>query len=138
MFTKAAKCLSRWLVASLKKTKTNSMETHDFPILLTFLILLIPFGLIWFIAFRYLKKTITTALNYSVLTLFSLMGLIIYYALTWFLAISFLKGPLSNLIGPTCYGTIMLCQLLIIPILILTLILTIIHFVDKPKKKTTN
>lgn len=113
------------------------MTTKDLQILLTFLVLLIPFGLIWIKVFHYLKKDIKTGLNYSVLILLSLIGLTAFYSLTFGLAISILKGPLSSLIGPASYATVMTCNLLIIPAFLVTLILTIIHFVKRHNKKRT-
>lgn len=100
-------------------------------ILMTFLVLLIPYGLIWFAAFRFLRKDIKTVLNYSVLILLSFIGLIIYYSLIFFIADKILPEHISNIVGATMYGTAMIGYLLIIPSFIITTILTIIHFVNR-------
>ena len=110
------------------------MRTNEIYLLLTFLVLLIDFGLIWFLSFRFLRKDLRSALHYSALTLFSLIGLIAYYALSSFLVDRVVKGHISNMVIATTYGTVMFCYLLIIPTFILTLVLTIIHFAKRQKK----
>ncbi|MCW3103148.1 MAG: hypothetical protein JWO09_1588 [Bacteroidetes bacterium] len=111
------------------------METKDFLVLLIFLILLIPFGLLWHRIFKYLRKYIITLLNYSVLVLFTLIGITAYFMLTFFISISLFNGKLSDLVAATSYTIVLFSNLLIIPALLLTIILTITYFVNRHKKR---
>ena len=110
------------------------MNSQDVELLITFFIMLIPFGVLWYIVIRRLKKYIKTALNYSVLILLSLISVAAYYLLCFLLSDNFLKGEISNLIGATSFATAMLCELLIIPTFIVTFVLTIIHFISRINK----
>ena len=107
------------------------MNTTDIYVFLAFLILLVPFGIIWFVAFRSLKKYIKSALNYAALILFSLIGMSVYYMLIFALATTVLNGSFSHLIAAACFATTMFCNLLIVPALLLTLILTVVHYIKK-------
>jgi len=104
--------------------------------IMMFLILLIPYGVIWFILFRYIREDIKTALNYSIFILLFLIGFVVYLAMTWFVADHVIKGYMSNIIGSLSYATIMFVYLLIILSFVLTLILAIINFAKKRKGKT--
>jgi hypothetical protein len=109
------------------------MTTIDFYVLLTFLILFIPYGFVWVITFRYLKKDIKSILNYSLLILLSLVGLVAYYILAYYIGENVINGPIGNLIGAAAHVTVIFGNLLIFLTFILTLILTIIHFVKNKK-----
>ncbi len=109
------------------------MNTTDIYLLLTFLALLVPFGIIWFVTFRYLKKHIKSTLNYAALILFSLIGMSVYYMLIFALATSILNGSASHLIAAASFATILFCNLLIVPVLLLTLILTIRLYAAKKR-----
>ncbi|HEY0030194.1 MAG TPA: hypothetical protein VGC65_05505 [Bacteroidia bacterium] len=101
------------------------MNSSPTSTLLLFLILLIPFAIIWVLAFNYVKKQIKTALNYSVLALLSLAALIVYQTLSLLIADAASNGSVNSLFAATSFTTIMLCYSLMIPVFLITAILAI-------------
>ena len=124
-----------WRLQLLTGSTPRKITMDSIKHIIAFFLLLIPFGLIWFITFRYLKQYITTLLNYCVLALFSLIALNCYFLMTGVIGFSGIEADIGGLIGSVSYATVIYATLLIIPIIITTLIVTIIHFVNKPKKK---
>jgi len=111
---------------------TNTEETFRF------LILLIPYLITWFLTFRLLRLEIITFLNYSVLLLVTLISLIAYLFFISFLCQNILNRFISDYdIVWIAFPVIIILEILIVPVLILTLILTTIFFINKRRNKTT-
>ena len=100
------------------------------------LLILIPYGIICFFTFRYIREYIKTLLNYSPLILFTLVGLLAYFLLITFFAEKFFDKSLIYTIEAIIYAFAILCEFLLIPVLPLTLLLTIIYFIKR--KRTTD
>jgi hypothetical protein len=111
------------------------MNKQDFQILFLSLLLLIPYGWIWFLAFRFLRNSIKTLLNYFVLALVSVTGAIVYYSLTFFLGLQVLTGGIGYTIAVASHGMVTFCYLLFIPIFCITFILVIVYLIKRNKKK---
>ncbi len=109
------------------------MKFYNIEYIITFLLLLVPFGFIWYISFRQLRIYLKSALSYIVLILITLFGICVYFALM--AAIVGKLRPECFIIIATSYGAAMSCYLLIIPSLILTSILTIAYSIKKHKRK---
>src|SRR6185295_8663226 len=112
----------------------NIFNRSDTSYLILFTLSLIPFALIWFFTFRFIKEYIKTLLNYSALLLFTLVGLIAYFLLITFIARN--HEPFNNIITGIIYPVVLICEILFVPVLLLTLILTIIHFIKRKRSKT--
>jgi len=120
------------LVASIRQPKIDNV---NYMYLLTFLLLILPFGLIWFVVYRYLKEYIKTILNYSVLILFTLVGLTAYFGLTGFLLSAGLKQPIGSLILSISWAVSIFSNILIAPTIVVVLILTINHHLGRHKNE---
>jgi len=99
--------------------------------ILTFIILLIPFGLFWFLLFRRFKKNITTSLNYCVLILLTLLALDGYFILAAQLSLIKINDTVSVLVWGVSYLTFMILFWPTIAVLILTTIFVIRKKVNK-------
>ena len=82
------------------------MSKTDFYVLCTFFLVLIPYGFVWLITFRYLKKDIKSLLNYSLFILLSLFGLVAYYILAYCVGVNVINGSIGHLIGAAAYATV--------------------------------
>lgn len=100
------------------------------------LIILIPYGMIWFFSFRFIREYIKTLLNYSALILFTIIGLLAYFLLVTYVAENIFDESLTYSIGAIIYALVVICWMLLIPILPLTLILTIIYFIKRKRTIT--
>lgn len=105
-------------------------------VLLTFALLLTPFGLLWRWTFRRLRSDIRTVLNYSVFILFSLIGLYTYFALIGFIGFHS-GGQFGTLLGTTGYVVTILCAIPIAILAILTILQTIVFFLKRRKRSKT-
>jgi hypothetical protein len=97
-----------------------------------FVILIIPFGLIWFLLVRLIKNYINTPLNYSVLLLFTFVALIAYCGLCGALTV-YTNSILDGAITAMAYTTLLISVFLFLASLLITLIFLIIHIIEKPK-----
>ena len=102
--------------------------------ILTFLALIIPYSLIWFVLYRSIKNDIKSALNYSLLTLLTLISLMCYGGLCVWLGANF-HGEIGTMILASSYLVAIYSCVAIIPTLILTLILYGLYLVKNHKKK---
>ena len=96
------------------------MNSGDFKYFLTFFMLLVPYGLIWFIVFRIIKEDLRTVLSYTFFTLLSFLGFSIYNSLIMGFATT-LNERLQSLIIATSYVAILFSNIMIIPALVMTL-----------------
>jgi hypothetical protein len=112
------------------------MKNEGFDILLTFIILLIPFAGLWFIALRYLKRYLKSVLNYTFFFFLTLIGVEVYFIIVWFIADKFLNNSIGDLMIGTSLGTIMICLVLNIPAVLITLFFIIRFFVIRNRNKT--
>jgi hypothetical protein len=106
------------------------MTNSDIQALVTFFLLLIPFGLIWFKAFKHYKSRIKTLLSKWILTLISLLGLSAYYYLTFWLGQA-IDGRIGDSMAMASFAVIVFSIFPSIIIAIVTLILTILHLYKK-------
>ena|ERR1700752_2043216 len=102
------------------------METNDTQVLLTFLVITVPLVLFWLWLFLLFRHKIKTALNYFVFASFAMGLAFIYYLTLFFASDLLLNGNMKHLVNATCFGLIMWVCNIVIPIAIITLILTVI------------
>jgi hypothetical protein len=106
------------------------MDNYDIRALIAFLILLIPFGLIWFRIFRHLKNRLTTTLSKWVMTLISLVCFFVYFYLMFWLGMA-IDGIIGDSMASASFCTIVFLIFPLIIVFIVTLILTIGYYVKK-------
>jgi len=111
------------------------MSNSDINALITFLLLLIPFGFLWFKTFKHFKNRLTTTLSKWVLTLISLVCLISYYYLTGCLGFV-IDGRIGDSIAMASFAVYVFAIFPLIIVFIGTLILTITHYIKK--RRTLN
>lgn len=97
---------------------------------MTGLLIFIPFGLIWFLIFRLIKKHIQSVLNYSFLILCAIVALMAYCGLCVAM-FSFFGGQYGNLLMGVSYSIGITIGFLLLPTFILTIILFIVRQVNK-------
>lgn len=108
-------------------------SSNTLYILLTFLVSLIPFLLIYYLAFRKVRDRIKSPLNYCVLALFSLVGLALYYLILFCIALPAEDSYLGLFILGICYHMLFYLVLPIGVLIPMTLILTIIYLIKSQK-----
>ena len=89
---------------TLKEKDKKSIMSTDY--ILTFLILFVPYGLICFLAFRFLRNDIRTVLHYSFVALLFLVGLIVYFVVASSIVDCLVNKHVSNLVVATVYATV--------------------------------
>ncbi len=109
---------------------------NNFTCIFTFVLLLIPIGVVWLALYLRLKKYIKTALNYCVLILFSIILIDLYFLLTGYIAFELAgESIIAELVGMVSYVVVLCIGWPGIIMIFLTLILTILYFINKQKKK---
>src|SRR5438105_4656450 len=106
------------------------MTNSDINAVIAFLLLLVPFGLLWLKAFRHFKNRLTTTLNKWVLTLISVICFDIYFYLAFWLGY-LIDGLIGDSMGMASYAALVFSFFPLIIILVGTTILTIAHHVKK-------
>ncbi len=106
------------------------MNNPDINAVIAFLLLLVPFGLLWFKSFRHFKSHLTTTLSKWVLTLISLVCFIAYYYLTFLLGHA-IDGRIGDSIAMGAFGVVVFSVLPLIIVFTGTLILTIAYYIKK-------
>jgi hypothetical protein len=102
--------------------------------IITFLLLLTPFGVVWYLTYRYLRKYIQTILNYSVLILCSVVGLCSYCLIILLFADQILNDSLGDKFAVISYFIFLGSSVFAVPLFFLISILTLVHFIKGNKK----
>lgn len=118
---------------------SNFLETLNFVLLMFpfFVLLLFPFVIIWFIVFNRFKASIKNALNYSVLSLITLICLFLYCGITVRIGF-YIRGNTGLIIENISTATIWVLVYMLWPLVILTLILFVFYLRKKYGKNKTN
>jgi hypothetical protein len=106
------------------------MSNSDINALIAFLLLLIPFGFLWYKIFKHFKNRLTTTLSKWVLTLISLICLITYYYLMGCLGFV-IDGRIGDSIAMASFAAYVFAVVPLIIVFIGTLILTIAYYLKK-------
>jgi phosphatidylserine synthase len=110
------------------------MDETDTNVLLVFIGLTIPLAILWFWLFKRVKHKFKTLLNYSVLVFASMILLYVYFFLILSISNYVSTGSLNNLISITAFVTLLCINLVLIPTVLWTLLLTLIWLAGRRKK----
>ncbi len=110
-------------------------DTNTVTYIITGLLVCIPFGLLWFLLFRLIKKYLRTILSYCFLFFCTDIALTAYCGLG--VAIfSNIGGHYGSLAMGVSYAIAVTCSFIILPTLVLTIIFFIMYLLNKNKADT--
>lgn len=105
--------------------------------ILAFILLLVPFGLLWYFFYSRIKKYIKTSLSYSLLILITFILFLLYAGLCVRIGF-YIKGEIGNAILVSYYSVGMTLIWAFWPLFIVTFTFTVLHFIKRRRMKKTN
>jgi hypothetical protein len=111
-------------------------DSNTITYLITGLLILLPFGLLWYLLFRLIKKYLKTFLSYSFLTFCTNIALMAYCGLSVAIFAN-IGGQFGGLAMAVSYAITLTSTILILPTLIITIVLFIVYLVGNKNKADT-